>query len=352
MLINARNRSVAIEDGLIVAEGGRYDAVVDCRGADIRPGLINAHDHLHRNHYGRLGRPTYPNAYCWADDIQVRYRRRIARGRRLPRRQALLAGAWKNLLAGVTTVVHHDPWERDFERQFPIRVARVACADALGRSGPLEAPAQGPLCLHVAEGVDRVAAGEMDQLERRGLVNRRLIAVHGVGLDADGIDRFKRAGAALVWCPTSNQFLFGRTAPRDLLGDGIDVLIGSDSRLTGKGDLLDELQAARACQSVDDARLTDAVGTTAARRLGLAEPSLEPGNAADLILLERPLLDARAEDVVMTMVGGTVRVAREDLARQLGAAAEGGRKIRAGPLTRWTKSDPDPDYSCDRRPFE
>jgi cytosine/adenosine deaminase-related metal-dependent hydrolase len=340
MLINARNRSVAVEGAQIVAEGGRYDVVLDCPDADVRPGLINAHDHLHRNHYGRLGRPTYANAYCWADDIQVRYRRRIARRRRLARREALLAGAWKNLFAGVTTVVHHDDWERDFESGFPIGIARVESADSLGKSGAIEEPGQGPLCLHVAEGVDEIAAREIGELDKRGLLNRRLVAVHGVGLDEDGIARFLLAGAALVWCPTSNHFLFGRTAPRDLLRDGVDVLLGSDSRLTGEGDLLDELRAARSLGLVDEDRLAGAVGTTAARRLGLAAPLLEPGQAADLILLRRPLLDARADDVALTMVGGVPRVASRDIARRLGALSERGRSMRVGRVTRWTNPDP------------
>jgi cytosine/adenosine deaminase-related metal-dependent hydrolase len=348
MRINARNRSIAIEGGRVVAEEGRFDVVLDCRDLDIRPGLINAHDHLHRNHYGRLGRPTYPNAYRWADDIQVRYRSRIARRRRLPRRQALLAGAWKNLFAGVTTVVHHDPWERDFDRAFPINVARVACTDSLGRSRDLPAPAEGPLCIHLAEGVDDGAAGEVAQLDARGLLNDRLVAVHGVGLDAEAIARFRKAGAALVWCPTSNHFLFGRTAPADLVAEGVDVLLGSDSRLTGEGDLLDELRAARACGLVDDERLAGAVGTTAASRLGLAEPSLEPGDRADLILLGEPLLEARADDVALTMVGGVPRVARADVARRLGAVGERGARLRVGAVERWANAGD----SIDRRIFE
>lgn len=348
MLINARNRSVAVEGGRIVTEGGRYDVVLDCRDADVRPGLINAHDHLHRNHYGRLGHPTYPNAYRWADDIQIRYRRRIARHRRMPRREALLAGAWKNLFAGVTTVVHHDPWERDFDRDFAIRVARVECADSLRQSERLVAPAAGPLCLHLAEGVDDAAASEVAELDERGLLNDRLVAVHGVGMDNAGVERFRNAGAALVWCPTSNHFLFGRTAPGDLLGGGVDVLVGSDSRLTGAGDLLDELRAARACNLIDDERLIGAVGATAARRLGLAAPSLEPGNAADLVLIDRPLLDASASNVLLTMVGGVPRVASDDLASRLGAAGERGTRMRVGMVERWTNLDD----SSDRRIFE
>ena len=343
MLVNARNRSVAIEGGLIVAEGGRYDVVLDCPDAEVRPGLINAHDHLHRNHYGRLGRPTYANAYRWAEDIQVRYRRAIARRRRMPRRAALLAGAWKNLFAGVTTVVHHDPWEAEFDRRFPVRVVPVASADSLGMSERIEARAGAPLCIHVAEGVDDVAAGEVETLDRRGLLNDRLIAVHGVGIDAAGIERFRRSGAAIVWCPTSNHFLFGRTASPDLLGDGVDVILGSDSRLTADGDLLDEMAAARATELVADDRLADAVGPTAARRLALAEPSLEPGSAADLILLERPLMEARSSDVALTVVGGIPRVARLDLATGLGAVRDQGRIRRIGAVERWTHTESSTD---------
>lgn len=338
MLINARNRSIAIDGDRIVSEGGHYDIVLDCPEADIRPGLINAHDHLHRNHYGRLGRPTYPNAYRWAEDVQVRYRRHIASRRRMPRREALLAGAWKNLFAGVTTVVHHDAWEEAFDHAFPIRVARVTCADSLGMSKALDAPAAGPFALHVAEGVDGIAAGELPALDRQGLLNERLIAVHGVGIDSSGVKRFHQSGAALVWCPTSNHFLFGRSAPAELLDGESDVLLGSDSRLTGEGDLLDELQAARGTRLVDDVRLADSVGATAARRLGLPEPSLEPGSSADVILLDHPITEARSRDVALTIVAGIPRVVRFDIARGLGPLADRGARMRVGAVERWTST--------------
>src|SRR6185437_4380524 len=293
LLIEAANTTIAVEDGHIVEPSGSFDHVIRVPHGEVRPGLINAHDHLHRNHYGRLGAGPYPNACRWAEDIQLRFSRRIAHGRRLPRSTALLAGAWKNLFAGVTTVVHHDPWEADFDDHFPIRVARVAAADSLGMTERIEAPTAGPFCLHVAEGVDGMAAGEVDALEVRDLLNPSLIAVHGVGIEASAVERFHRSGAALVWCPSSNQFLFGRTASKELLDGASDLLLGSDSRLTGAGDLLDEIQAARACGIVSDERLEDAVGRVSARRLGIAAPSLEPGSPADLILLSNRVPEAR-----------------------------------------------------------
>jgi cytosine/adenosine deaminase-related metal-dependent hydrolase len=337
MLVVARNMSVGIEDGVIVAAEGAFDLVIEIPDGDVCPGLINAHDHLHRNHYGRLGTPPYRSAYQWAGDIQARYRAQIAQGRARPRREMLLAGAWKNLFCGVTSVVHHDRWEAEFDQDFPIRVVPLRNVDSLGLGPARElVGGEGPFALHVAEGIDAGAAGEVGRLDAMGLLRRDLIAVHGVGMDAGAITRFRASGAALVWCPSSNLFLFGRTVPPSLLAHGIDVLLGSDSLLTGAGDLLDELRLARSLELLDDARLEAAVGVTAAHRLGIEAPSLEPGAPADLVVIVRPLLEARAQDVSLVVVGGEPRVARPDLVPQLGRLAADGREMRLGTVTRWT----------------
>jgi cytosine/adenosine deaminase-related metal-dependent hydrolase len=337
LLIQARNREVAVDDGRIVAPDGGFDLVLAFPDADVAPGLINAHDHLHRNHYGRLGRPPYPNAYAWAADIQARDAERIAAGHARQRRQALLEGAWKNLFCGVTTVVHHDPWEADFEDDFPLKVARIPSADSLGMAVDLDGLAgRGPFCLHLAEGADARAAAEVGELDERGLLRPDLIAVHGVGMDEGAVARFRSSGAALAWCPTSNFFLFGRTAPASLLAEGTDVLLGSDSRLTGDGDLLDEIRCARALGALGDDRLAGAVGAVAARRFGLPEPSLEPGSEADLIVVRRSVLEARAEDVRLVLVDGAPRVADPALGPKLNPFVRRAEEKTVGAVVRWT----------------
>ena len=314
--IEAANLTLGVEDGIIVPPGGRFDATIRIPDGELRPGLINAHDHLHRNHYGRLGALPYANAYEWGRDIHARFVDEIAGGRALPRREALLRGAWKNLRAGVTTVVHHDDWEPDFERDFPIRVVRTRTAHSLGferdfarAAAPDPTDPRQPLCVHLAEGTDALSADEVRDLDRLGYLDDRLLAVHAVGADADGIRRLRAAGAAVVWCPTSNAYLLGRTAPPELLAPGVDVLLGSDSLLSADGDLLDELRAARRIGHLDDARLLDAVGATAARRLRLPEPSLELGTPADLAVFRKPVLQATADDVALVIVAGEIRVA-------------------------------------------
>jgi hypothetical protein len=331
LLIETANGALGMAEGRFVEPSGCFDHVVRVPDGEIRPGLINGHDHLHRNHYGRLGMPPYTNAYQWAADIQSKYRDAIAEGRRLPRRQALLQGAWKNLLAGVTHVVHHDAWEPDFESKFPLTVIRIASADSLGMT-PNLSPAGSRLALHVAEGVDGIAASEAHTLAARGWLNQDLIAVHAVGPDADGVAKLRASGCAMVWCPSSNFFLFGRTAPASLLADGIDVLLGTDSCLTGAGDLLDELRFAHRLNLISDERLESAVGRTAARRLGIPPPSLDLGSEANFAVFRKPLLEATADDVAVVVAAGALRVLDPAL---IPAGLAHGRVVRHGHLRRW-----------------
>ena len=137
-------RPISLVNALVAAEGGlassvRFgrrilsvdeppgprDLIVDLGGALVLPGLINAHDHLELNHYGRLGRPAgYRNAAGWVEDVRPRLRSSPAlrRGQAYPLGDRLLVGGLKNLLAGVTTVAHHNPLYRELRGRFPVRL--------------------------------------------------------------------------------------------------------------------------------------------------------------------------------------------------------------------------------------
>ena len=227
--------------------------------------------------------------------------------------QALLFGAWKNLISGVTHVFHHDVWEPDFETGFPLNVIKIPTADSLGMTQALPSPPEGPFAMHVAEGIDAAAAEEIRELDRRGFLTSDFLAVHAVGADEDGVTTLRRSGCAVIWCPSSNRFLFGRTAPAALLAEGTDVLLGTDSLLTGDGTILDEMRIAR--RDMSDARILDAVGPVAARRLGVAQTSLAIGTQADIVVSRRPFLESRLEDIMLVMAGGVLRVLEPGLAR-------------------------------------
>jgi cytosine/adenosine deaminase-related metal-dependent hydrolase len=169
--------------------------------------------------------------------------------------------------------------------------------------------------MHLAEGTDAQSAAEIAEADQLGLFEERLVPVHLVGADEPGIELLRRARAPIVWCPSSNLFLFERTAPRELVGSGVPVLLGSDALVTSAGTLLEELRVARALGYVDDRSLEDAVGLTAARSLDLAAPTLEPPGVADLVLLTCPLFDAHACDVALVLVAGRPRFGDRRFAR-------------------------------------
>jgi len=320
---------IDVEGGRIAPRGGGPDLALPFGDVEVRPGLVNAHDHLHRNHLPRLGSPPYASVYAWGDDLHARRAPELARRDALPREWALLFGALKNLLGGATAVVHHDPWEEAFDRHFPIRVPRLRAIHTLGLDGAAARAAVGsrtPVSLHLAEGIDAASAEEVREADRIGLLGRNLLAVHLVGADADGIARLQRSGAAVVWCPTSNLFLYGRTAPAALLSSSADVLLGTDALVSGEGTLLHEIAAARSLGLLTDEKLEAAVTHAAARRLGLPPPSLVPGAPADVVVLRRPLLVARPQDVALVLVGGNPVLADQafgELFEVSGVPAEG-----------------------------
>ena len=104
--------------------------------------------------------------------------------------------------------------------------------------------------IHAAEGLDQSAQDEIDTLDRLGCLSSNTVLIHGVALCRAAADRVIEAGAGLVWCPSSNQFLFDQTADVRAFDDADRLALGSDSRLSGDGDLLDELKAAHATRQL------------------------------------------------------------------------------------------------------
>ena len=340
--IRGANATVTVGGDRFVDERDAADLEIDATVAMVLPGLVNAHDHLHRNHYPRLGAPPYADVYAWGRDLHARFGEEIARARALPVGDAFLWGALKNLLGAATTVVHHDAWPDAVIGALPVRAPRLRHLHSLGLE-PEEAvraaaAGAGPLLLHLAEGRPDAVAGEVARAAAAGLLDARLIAVHCVGVEGDDVTALGRAGAAIVWCPTSNAFLYGRGPSPALLRARMDLLLGTDALLTGDGTLLDELRAAARTRSVEPARLLDAVGRVAAGRLGLPPPSLDPGGHADFVVLRRPPLEAHAADLLLAVVAGLPRLGSEaflPLFRHVGAAAQ---TLEVGGEQRWVQA--------------
>jgi hypothetical protein len=242
-------------------------------------------------------------------------------------------GGLRNLLSGVTWVAHHDRPHRVLgESAFPVRVVRNYVQLTSVRHGRPRELLQGAkrrdvFFIHVAEGTDADAASELARLDAMGGLEKRTVLVHGTALNASDRRRVNDAGAAVVLCPCSNQFLLGAWPSLENLDRWA---LGTDSTLTGSAHLLDELRVARDHLACSPSDLVGAVTHRAATilRLPLGAGRIAVGAPACLVALrtEAPdpttaMLEARPRDLSAVMVEGSLRVAHPDLAVSAAASS-------------------------------
>jgi len=346
-----------------ISESPAKDATnVDLPGHLVFPGLVNAHDHLQVNAVPplRAGAP-FPNSYAWAARFGGHFREpEVAAALAVPAAIRCWQGGLKNLLAGTTTVAHHDPWNAALDdADFPVRVLRrFGWSHSLGQApraglpgkvldrlarrfggrvpfGPpvvesfRATPPGAPFVIHLAEGTDAIARGELARLDALGCLAANTVVVHGVGLSGEDIERIVARGAAVVWCPSSNLALLGVTlAPRRLFQAG-RLALGTDSRLSGARDLLDELGGAAAGGELAPAELLRLVTADGARLLAMPDAGgLAPGQRADALIVRDDggdpaarLVALRRADLRAVVRDGRPAIGDPDLAGWFAAAA-------------------------------
>lgn len=143
------------------------------------------------------------------------------------------------------------------------------------------------------------------RLDRLGLVNERLIAVHMTQLNESEIAQCAERGVSVAHCPQSNLKLASGFSPVEKLRRaGVNLAIGTDGCASNNDlDMFDEMRcAALLAKGVSgDATAMDAAATLhaatigGARALGLAESigSLEPGKQADITCVDLGALEAQ-----------------------------------------------------------
>jgi cytosine/adenosine deaminase-related metal-dependent hydrolase len=298
-------------------------ATIDLRNYLLLPGLINAHDHLEFNLFPRLGRGPYSNSAEWARDIYHPERSPVREHLSVPMAVRLWWGGLKNLLSGVTTVCHHNPWDEAFEHEFPVQVLRRygwAHSLTFGKNVLHAFSSTGssqPFIIHAGEGTDPLSADEVFELDRMSVLGPRTVLVHGVGFSKAGHALRAERDASLIWCPSSNRFVLGTTLNIQTMGNTDKVALGSDSALTARGSLLDEIRAAHEEGASPDL-IFRMVTETAASILLLrdGEGTLRPGAIANIIAIPwtsrtpaEALVQLDVSQVHLVMVSGRIHLA-------------------------------------------
>ena len=157
----------------------------------------------------------------------------------------------------------------------------------------------------VEDSVKQHGQRPLARLDRLGLVNERLIAVHMTQLTDAEIAQCAERGVSVAHCPQSNLKLASGFSPvAKLQRAGVNVAIGTDGCASNNDlDMFDEMRSAAllAKAVAGDATAMDAAATLhsatlgGARALGLAESigSLEPGKQADITCVDLGALEAQ-----------------------------------------------------------
>jgi cytosine/adenosine deaminase-related metal-dependent hydrolase len=135
--------------------------------------------------------------------------------------------------------------------------------------------------------------GPVEYLDRLGLLTSRLVAVHGVQLDAAALARLEAAGATVVMCPRSNRWTGAGDPPiARFFASGVRVAIGTDSLASvATLSVFDELAAARRlAPEVPAAALLRSATIDGAAALGFGDVlgTIAPGKRAELIAVRVP----------------------------------------------------------------
>lgn len=202
--------------------------------------------------------------------------------------------------------------------------------------------------LHLAEAryeseetIERYGLTPVRLLERLGVLDERLVAIHAIYVNDDEKDLLARAGARVVHNPMTNQYLGDGTCDAvGLLARGVTMGLGTDADV--RPSIFDEMRSASLLQKLAHrdggalpARDAFALGTSSgARALGIAGGDFAVGAPADYVVLDATEIDPWSPAVNAVVMRGSPAWVR--------AAFVGGSRVYTGeasPLARRAKEE-------------
>jgi len=311
------------------ASGGE-PSEIDLDGMTLLPAFVNAHDVLDTSVLPALGHPPYRSLYEWVNASQAAISE-LGATLAMPLADRLFLGGMRNLLAGVASVLHQHPDHRSLARSdFPVRVQRrYGFAHSPGLTPALRltyrtSDRRIPWIVRAAEGSDPDLREELALLAAANVLRHNTVLAHGTALEAEDGPRLAAAGASLAWCPESDLWLYGRTAPfAGLRAAGVRVGLGSDGAPAGARDFLSSLAVARAESGLDVRSMVDLATIASAEVARMPVGGFTDGAPADLVAtrsLERLLAGDRTA-VALLIVRGSVVYGEPQLVAASGAAS-------------------------------
>jgi cytosine/adenosine deaminase-related metal-dependent hydrolase len=301
-------------------------AQIQFTSATVFPGLINSHDHLDFNCFSILGQRKYADYTEWGQYIHKTYKDHIDSVMKIPQNLRADWGVYKNLLAGITTVINHgsflkleNPLINIYQKPQSLHSVRFEDNWKWKLNNPLLKNRD--CVIHTGEGSNQQSSDEIDQLLKYNLLKRNLVGVHGVAMSTAQARYFK----GLVWCPESNRVLLNKQAHISTLKDHTRVVFGTDSTLTGNWNLWHHLRFTRSLHQVNDSELFDMVTSSPSKLWNLNTGELKPGKDADIVIVKKKigipswddLYKTNPEDILMIIHKGKIRMFDKAMYSQL-----------------------------------
>jgi len=319
---------VSILDGKInsvIAEpvkGSNHSHIINFKDALVFPGLFNAHDHLEFNLFPRLRSRYYRDYLEWGNDIQKLYSKEIDAALKIPVELRMKFGMIKNLLNGITTVMHHGNKSIKKSDQIVSVISNYNFLHSvsLERNWRIKLTLmlnKLPFVIHLGEGVGAAMENEVNKLFKWNLLKREIIAVHGIGLNTNHADKL----AALIWCPDSNLFLYNKTANVFELKNRIPVLFGSDSNLTSDPNFWNHIRIARVINALNDEELINSITSLPSELLSIKDiGKIKNGYLADIVVVKKKsennydaFFNINPEDILLIIRSGKIILFDESL---------------------------------------
>ncbi|HTB53558.1 MAG TPA: amidohydrolase family protein [Ferruginibacter sp.] len=331
---DTKKKNIHITSGLIsaidnaAATTSLQEIKIEFDNAIAFPGLINSHDHLDFNLFPQLGNHIYNNYVEWGNDIHEMNKVAINAVLKIPKPLRIQWGVYKNVLNGVTTVVNHgeqlvipNPIITVFQNCYSLHSAKLEKRWKYKLNRPFAN--KFPFAMHIGEGTDNGSHDEIDEVIRWNWLRRKMIGIHGVAMNEKQAASFD----ALVWCPDSNFFLLGATAPVNKLKESVTILFGTDSTVSADWNTWRQLRLARAMNLLTDKELIDSITELPAAVWQLNNTgALKETYVADIVIAKRKnnlvndvdaFFAVNPEDILLIVKKGAIILFDESLRIQL-----------------------------------